>query len=196
MDKYGTGDDPSCYPGTNVLRNRFNITDQNILDEAESEYTALAIKKINLIHPPYSLEKWKIIHKELFGDIYPWAGSIRTVDISKGNTRFCNTGRINYYGNSVFAAMEKEKWLQNLDFDNFIARLAYYFSELNVLHPFREGNGRTQRLLFESILLNCEYTVDWSFVTPTEWVNANIEAYSQEPEIMKSIFCRILKRIA
>lgn len=94
LDKYGTGDDPYCYTGSDVLRNLLNIEDSEELAEAEKEITLLAVQNIEFDSPPYDLEYLQNIHRQVFEDIYEWAGELRTIDMSKGGTRFCTCNRI------------------------------------------------------------------------------------------------------
>lgn len=95
MDKYGEmGDSLYCYPGTNILKNKLNIHDEQILEQAELELSGLASNLIEYAEPPYDLQYLKSIHAQLFGDLYDWAGKLRQIDISKGDTRFCNFSRI------------------------------------------------------------------------------------------------------
>ena len=89
MDKYGEmGDSLYCYPGTNILKNKLNIHDEQILEQAELELSGLASNLIEYAEPPYDLQYLKSIHAQLFGDLYDWAGKLRQIDISKGDTRF------------------------------------------------------------------------------------------------------------
>ncbi len=89
MDKYGEmGDSLYCYPGTNILKNKLNIRDEQILEQAELELSGLASSLIEYAEPPYDLKYLKSIHVQLFGDLYDWAGKLRQIDISKGDTRF------------------------------------------------------------------------------------------------------------
>ena len=103
MDKYGVGQDPSCYPGTVVLRNRLDIRDQDTLDAAEAEFTAAAMRRIEFVDPPYSMETWRSVHRALFRQVYEWAGELRTVDISKDETRFCKNEFIDGEGRKLFS---------------------------------------------------------------------------------------------
>ncbi len=84
----------------------------------------------------------------MFSDLFDWAGELRTVDISKGNTRFCNAIRIEKEANNLFSMLEQDNYLVGLAYDDFVTKLAEYYCDINVLHPFREGNGRVQRLFF------------------------------------------------
>ncbi len=92
MDRYDASHD--CYPASSVLRNRLNIQDMDDLEAAEREITASTVTRVHYTAPPYSLENMKQLHRQLFSDLYEWAGEIRTVDISKGGTRFCTCARI------------------------------------------------------------------------------------------------------
>ena len=91
MDKYDSAHDHYCYAGSATLKNKLNIRDINRLEAAEREITALTIAKISFRSPPYNLEYMQLLHHQLFSDLYEWAGAIRSVDISKGGTRFCVT---------------------------------------------------------------------------------------------------------
>ena len=80
-DKYGTAGDPACYPGTDVLINKLGLRDGDRLEEAEAEFAAIAVEKIDLGSPPFDLAYLQGLHSQLFGDVYAWAGQVRTIDI-------------------------------------------------------------------------------------------------------------------
>lgn len=84
LDKYGTGDDPYCYPGSNVLKNLLNIEDDEELAEAEAELTELAVEEIEFDAPPYDLDYFQSLHRQVFEDVFEWAGELRSIDMSKG----------------------------------------------------------------------------------------------------------------
>ncbi len=157
-----------CYENSNVLRNKLNIRDAKVLASAEREITALRIvdAKINTINGAFDLNHLCKIHQYIFSDIYEWAGQIRWVNISKGNSN------------------EKLPY-----------RLAYYLSEINVLHPFRDGNGRAQRLFIEYLAQSCGYKVDFSTVTRDEMVEASVEAFLKDYNKMNQMFLRITSKI-
>lgn len=132
------------------------------------------------------------IHKFLFEDIYSWAGELRHVNISKGN-QFCLAQNLESYAESIFAKLKSDNYLVGVD--NIAHKLAYYLSEINVLHPFREGNGRTQRLFIEYLALNAGYRVDFSDVTPEEMIIASAESFAYDYAKINSMFERITHKI-
>jgi cell filamentation protein len=176
VDKYGAGQDPYCPPGSTVLRNRLNLTDAKTLAQAERDLSEVAAESIDFSPPPYSLSYLQAIHRRLFSDLYDWAGELRTVDISKDDTHFCVTSRIEPEANKLFNALAGANWFQELDRADLIIASAELFGDLNVVHPFREGNGRAQRILFEHIIVNAGYEISWWPVGPGEWIQANIDA--------------------
>nr|WP_202967593.1 Fic family protein [Photorhabdus thracensis] len=108
--------------------------------------------------------------------------------ISKGNTRFCHAEHIEIEGNKIFDILESENYLVGLNYSEFIKKLAEYYAELNVIHPFREGNGRTQRLLFEYIVINCGYNISFESVDAKQWIEANVSAYQCNYKPLMKIF--------
>ncbi|WP_323951938.1 Fic/DOC family protein [Aeromonas caviae] len=195
MDKYGSDQDPYCYEGTKILINKLHIMDEEILDQAEAEFSLLGINNINFNNPPYDFEYLSNIHKLIFGEIYPWAGSVRTIDISKGNSRFCNTVRIIPEVNKFLKKINSEGCLGNLDHNVFVSKIAEYYADLNAIHPFREGNGRAQRVLFEHIALCNGYLIRWDLVTKKEWVLANIYGMYYDFTHLEVIFSKCLIKL-
>lgn len=194
MDKYGeTGDSMYCYPDSSVLKNKFDIKDEFLLQEAEREFSELAILHINYQEPPYNLSSLEFIHSRLFSDVYDWAGKLRQVDISKGDTRFCTFSRIEAEANKLFKKLSDQQYFKNLDKSNLIEALADFYCELNVIHPFREGNGRTQRIFFEHLIVYCGYGVDWSLIKDQEeWIQANIHGFYGNLKPLINIFTQCL----
>lgn len=195
-DKYGVDQDRYCYPGSDVLINLLGITDGESLNQAEVEFTRLRLSQYDYpVFRDFSLATLKNIHFYLFQDIYEWAGELRTVDISKGSTRFATCDRIEPEAQKLFGQLKGELYLKGLDRQNFIARMAHYFCELNVIHPFREGNGRAQRLLFESIAINAGYEIRWRPINLSSWVPANAEAYFGRLDLLKELFDMVVTEI-
>jgi cell filamentation protein len=192
MDKYDASNDHYCYQNTSILKNKLNIKDMNTLEAAEREITAETIKSVSYQSPPYNLGYMKELHSHLFSELYDWAGQPRTVNISKGSTPFCICERIQPEAEKLFNKIETENWLKSLPRDNFCERLAEYYCEINMIHPFREGNGRVQRLLFEHITLFAGYELDWGNANQNEWIQANIDGVRVNYGPMANIFKRIV----
>ncbi|MCK4091349.1 putative adenosine monophosphate-protein transferase Fic [Acinetobacter radioresistens] len=195
MDKYDANNDHYCYPNTTVLKNKLNIQDMNELENAEREITALTIQSINFKKFPYDLNYMKELHFKLFSNLYTWAGQVRDVDISKGGTRFCTCSRIEIEAKKLFSQLEGKSWLTGLEINDFCEKLAEFYIEFNMIHPFREGNGRVQRLLFEHIALAASYDLNWDNVSKTEWIQANIDGVNVNYSPMEAIFKRIVTSI-
>lgn len=189
VDKYGTGQDPYTYDGSAVLKNLLNIQNEQELDEAERDISLISAMDIEFSEPAYDLEYWCALHHGLFHDIYEWAGTLRTIDISKGNTHFCNIRFLESNANKLFNELESENYLCGISRAALVQRISYFYSELNVIHPFRDGNGRAQRLLFEHIVINCGYEISFEDVEIDEWIDANIQGYEkQDYSAMQAIF--------
>ena len=169
MSRYDA-DDVYCIPGTAVLKNKAGITDQEQLDEFEGDFTAIRLLELtqNPVEGSFDLAHLCKIHEYLFQDVYEWAGEVRTVDIIRGGSRFCNVRHIQSYSNTVFSALAAEKYLVNLEPKVFANRLAHYLSEINAIHPFREGNGRVQRLFISQLAKQTGYSLDYSALDQAE----------------------------
>jgi cell filamentation protein len=192
LDKYGAGQDPYCYPGTGVLRNLIDIHDDEILAVAEREITMVAANEIEFIPPPYDLKHLCRIHAQLFGDLYDWAGELRTIDIAKGGTRFCWVSRIRPEANKIFERLKQANWFEGLSRTALVPLIAEFYGDLNMVHPFREGNGRAQRLLFEHLIINAGYQIDWWPVSEAEWLQANIDSVDCDYTALAGIFERCI----
>jgi cell filamentation protein len=195
VDKYGSGQDQYCYPGSDVLINKLGLTEEDALEAAEIELTQARIDQFEPDFDNISLPALRAIHFYLFQDLYDWAGELREVDISKGGTRFANVSRIEPEADKLFRQLAQEDYLVGLPREQFVARLAHYFCELNVVHPFRDGNGRAQRLLFEVVSINAGYALRWEPIGRDEWIDANIAAYNCQLESLTALLDRALTPI-
>ncbi|MHC8314407.1 Fic/DOC family protein [Pseudomonas sp. LB3P31] len=191
-DKYGTDEVPDCYPGTDVLINLLDLHDADDLEEAERYITEVVSARLEFLEPPYSLGTMRHIHRVLFSQVYAWAGEIRTLAISKNDTRFCSPEFIEAEAAREFFKIAAAGWFEGYSKDSLIAAVAQSYGTLNVAHPFREGNGRTQRILFEWIIGNAGYSVDWGLVTQEEWVSANIRSYLGDDGHLEHVFNRCI----
>lgn len=185
-----------CYPESNVLINKLNIQDADALHTAEREITSLrlAAAKMQPIKGKFDMKHLQKIHGYVFGDVYQWAGKLRHVDIAKGN-QFCLAMNLDTYGSNLFKKLEQEYYLINSN-ESVPHRLAYYLSEINVLHPFREGNGRTQRLFIEYLASVAGYRVDFSQVSAEEMIVASADSFACDYESINRMFDRITMPIS
>ncbi len=150
-----------------VLKNRLGIKSEIELAKEEERISKLKAKKLfesgilNRLEAG-TFESLATIHKELFEDIYDFAGEIRRVNISKGNFRFAP---ITYL---VDAIKNIEKMPQT-NFDEIIEK----YVEMNVAHPFREGNGRSMRIWLDVMLKReLQKVVDWQSIERDDYLLA------------------------
>ena len=176
------GSERYCYPGTDVLKNILGIKDEKALIIAEREITSL---KLLMLYNAPIMNKFNFgtlcrIHRIIFEDIYAWAGIIRRGDFfSKGNSIFCRGQYIAENAEIIMENILKENYLKGLNKTKFVERIAYYMGEINALHPFREGNGRTAReFFFRQLSLNAGYILDFSKTENEKLLIADIEAFN------------------
>lgn len=183
-------DSKYCYPGTNVLINKFGILNASELHNLERQITSARAMELEYmpVQGKYDLDHLKQIHKKLFGDLYDWAGQIRDVRIAKGNM-FCYPEYIQPMADEIFSKLERENYLRNIDKDTFVERVAFYMGEVNALHPFREGNGRTQRHFFTQLARNAGYQLHFELMDKEQLLEADIAGmagnYARLEELLK-----------
>ncbi len=188
LDKYGVGNDSYCYENSDVLVNLLDITDGSLLEDAERDISNVNAGAIEFSPPPYDLTYLKTIHRLLFQDIYSWAGEIRTVDISKAATRFCNVQWIEKESGKIFGRLKDEYYLISLPREELVKKAAEYYGDINMIHPFREGNGRAQRIFFEHLIVNAGFDVSWNGIDQENWIAANEAAVVCDYDPLASIF--------
>ena len=188
-------DDYYCLENSLVLKNKLNILDEGELNEAERKITSLKAAKFlnNPLAGELNFDYIKKIHKYLFDEIYDWAGEIRKTDISKGNI-FCQHELIEINAEALMNELKVENYLIGQDKDMIAKRLAYYLGDLNTIHPFREGNGRVQRLFIGELALRVGYFVDFDGVLPEEMIEASDKAFRHDYEMMEEIIMRIITK--
>ncbi|WP_413726448.1 putative adenosine monophosphate-protein transferase Fic [Sodalis sp. RH16] len=191
-DKFGDDRDPYFYPGIKVLRNKLNIHEAAGLLEAELALTSLRAATLELGTAKLGLPWLCAIHHTLFQDVYDWAGQLRTVDIYQDDTRYCHFDYLEKEGNAVMQQLEDENYLQGLSKEEICPRLAQYYADINMLHPFREGNGRAQRIFFEQLMVHAGYDPRWRTVERDEWLAANRAGAVGELEPLTALFMRVV----
>jgi len=133
------------------------------------------------------------VTRHLFQEIYAWAGEVRKRSfLQKGETLFCLGQHIGSFAAEVHCQLKAEQYLCGLEKQRLMDRLAYYMGEVNALHPFREGNGRTQRVYFRQLALKGGYILDFSKIPHAELLTADIAAFDQDYTLLKTILNRTL----
>lgn len=184
-----------CYPDSDVLKNKMGIRDMEQLGRMEKRLTMLRI--LELVDKPiqgkFDLKHLQTIHKYIFQDVYEWAGKIRKVDIAKGNM-FCNVKFIESQAAEIFGKLKEENYLESLDEKEISVRLAYYFSEINALHPFREGNGRCQREFIRALAFHAGYVINFANVSREEMLKASTDSFLCDYRRMEQLFAKCVKK--
>lgn len=179
-----------CYPNSNVLKNQCNITDKQELLEIETHITYLRLIELQKtpIKGNFDFDHLKKIHKYIFQDLYTWAGKTRTVNIGKGNL-FCLTQFIDSYAASIFETFVQDCIDVKTDHDAFVRTLTKHYADMNALHPFREGNGRTQREFTRELCMHCDYIFDLTKTNHKQMLQASIASFdSNDRSMLEKIF--------
>ncbi len=192
------GDSKYCYPNSDILRNKFDIKNPEILSNIEEDFTQLRITRAykEPIIGDFSLKHLKEIHKFIFSDVYNWAGELRTVNIAKG-VQFCPYNNIETEFASIYDSLKKDNFLLDLsDIDEAIEKYAYYLSEINVIHPFREGNGRTQRVYLNYLSRMSGYKLDFINTTKQEMIEACYDGFCCRYDKMEDLIRNSIVKIS
>ena len=166
-----------CYDGTTCLINKLGIRDEAKLADTEAAIV-LAKASYLFLHPipgDYDLNHLCAIHRYLFSDLYDWAGELRTISISKKTTTFVPPAEIKHAADACFDRIRKIDFPSLREYE-FAAELADFYNTLNMIHPFREGNGRTQRLFFSLWLRDIGYEFDFTSIDQDLFMIATIKA--------------------
>ncbi len=154
-------------PSTGVLRNRVGATTLPALRDAENDLVEARV--IELREAPdllgdrsYDLAYLRVIHRQLFQDVYDWAGDVRTVGIEKGDESFCPPGSISQPMDHVAAEIYRLEQLKAVTEADLARTVAYLYDYANFAHPFREGNGRSTREFFDLLLSERGAGLDWN----------------------------------
>lgn len=177
MLRYNATDDPDCYPGTQVLKNKAGLTDQEALDQFE-QLMFLSRAEEDLPEGVIDYAHYCALHRHFFQDVYDWAGTIRTIRTGKGDNWFCYPEYIDGSMNRLFATLARESHLaQSGDLQTLAERAAYYVAEINAIHPFREGNGRCQMVFLNILLSENDMELDENRIDANRFMQAMIESF-------------------
>lgn len=189
---YESPNDPYCYKGTSVLKNRQKLKTQVDLDKFET----LSVTQRSSELPPrgrLSYRHYRAVHRHLFKDVYVWAGRIRTVRISKDGSTFCYPENIEREMRRIFGELQDDNNLRDLTPEEFAKKAAHFLAELNAIHPFREGNGRTLNVFFMLLASQAGHPLDMTRLEPAELLAAMIASFGGNEAPLASTILGLLR---
>jgi cell filamentation protein len=186
-------DESYVFPGTTVLRNKARLTDQQTLDDFEARMVTERARR-GVPSGKFDLTHLKAIHRHLFQDVYAWAGELRTVEISKDGhqfmfRRFMESGMADVHRRIVAA-----KFFAGLDRARFAEVVGPILGDVNYVHPFREGNGRTQLHYLKQLAATAGHPLDLREIDPARWLAASRRAHAADYQPMSAVILDALER--
>jgi cell filamentation protein len=189
---YDAIEDPYTYTNSTVLVNKLDLREQSELDAFEAEISSARAEEplpdgvLDFVH-------YKAVHHHLFQDVYQWAGEIRTVRISKGGNPFCFPENIEGQANKLFDDLRADDYLRNLDAPTFSRKAAHFLAELNAIHAFREGNGRSQLTFFALLADYAGHPLKIDKMDPDEMVAAMIASFNGDERRLANVIDGLIK---
>lgn len=187
--------DEYCYPGTTVLRNKLDLRDAEELAAFEAE---ISDSRADEEGPAGALDfqHFKAVHRHLFQDVYDWAGEIRAVRMSKDGSMFCFPENIDIEAKKLFEQLKRDRHLQGLSAKDFAEKSAHFLSELNAIHAFREGNGRTQLSFFLLLAEQAGHPISLEKFDPDAFLEAMISSFKGDEEPLGAIIADLIEEAA
>lgn len=184
------------FPGTGILRNRLGLQHRHDLELAERYFSA---KRARQGFPTEAhradVEGLRAVHRHLFRDLYDWAGEFRTYTTGRGAAPFAPPEQIRPWLKRQFTALKGENFLIGLDPDYFAVRVAFYVNEINAVHPFIEGNGRTQRAWLRILALPAGHRVRLRSSDRGRWNEASRVGFEKaDPRPMADLLLEAISR--
>ena len=176
---YDAFDDPYAYKGTTTLKNRLGLRNADQLEAFELEMTTIRASE-PLPRGRYDAPHYRRVHRHLFQDVYAWAGSYRTVRTAKGGNPFCFPEHIEAQMNRLFETIGAV--VNAAGAEVFVPEAARFLGELNAIHPFREGNGRSQLTFMAIVGQAAGYPLAFDRVRRETFLPAMISSYDGELE--------------
>lgn len=173
---YEAAGDPYCYPASTVLRNIPGLQSQGDLDLFEATTTTQRADE-PLPAGRLSASHYLAIHRHLFQDVFAWAGRPRTVRLGKSGSVFCYPEHIGQEMRTLFAGLKAKHHLRGLPPAEFAAEAASFLATLNAIHPFREGNGRTQVTFLALLADRASHPLDLDRLEPQLFLAAMVASF-------------------
>jgi cell filamentation protein len=188
---YQADPDPYCYPGTDVLKNKPGLMSTEALDEFETVMSFMRSEE-PLPHGRLSATHYRAIHHHLFKDVYTWAGRYRTVRLTKNDSVFCYPENIPAEMTAVFAWLKEHQFLRGLTAQAFASSAAHFLAELNAIHPFREGNGRTQLTFLALLADHAGHPLDLDKLDPDVTLQAMIASFRGNERRLAEVIANLI----
>jgi cell filamentation protein len=188
---YDAVEDPYTYKNSTVLMNKLDLRTQDELDAFEAEISSARADE-PLPEGDLDFVHYCAIHRHLFQDVYAWAGQPRTVRISKGGNPFCFPENIVTQSTKLFRELRQADYLQNLDLQEFADKAAHFLSELNAIHAFREGNGRSQLTFFALLAENAGHPLQLDKLDPDEMLAAMIASFDGDEGKLSKVIRKLI----
>jgi cell filamentation protein len=186
--------DPYLDLQSGVLRNLLGITDAGELATAEAELTSYRLIELHTSPLPgrYDLAHLQAFHRYIFGDLYDWAGELRTVTLGKGGALFCHPQHLVATADELFTRLARDRHLRGRGRVEFVDGLTALLAEVNALHPFREGNGRTQRAFLAQLARGAGYRIRWADLDPEANTAASAAARAGDTSLLRAMLERLV----
>lgn len=166
--------DPYSVSGGSTLRNKLGITDPTTLKKAEYRLTVERMMEATTLRLPVTAQGYRELHRHIFQDVYAWAGESRTVDMAKPGAFFARAPFIERELARRFDAFAKGGPLKGQSSAIFADRVGEHLVELNAIHPFREGNGRTMRAHLQHLARDAGHDLSLTRIDAGKWIAASI----------------------
>lgn len=189
---YDAFPDPYSYPGTGVLKNRLNIRDAATLEQFEAA-SAMERGAEPLPNGRFGTTHYCAVHGHLFRDVYRWAGRYRTVRIAKGGSVFCYPENVPAQMNQLFALLRAEKLLTELSREAFATACAAFLGRLNAIHPFRDGNGRSQLAFVAALASHAGHPLNIGKLEAAPFLDAMIRSFGGDEGPLASQILNLAK---
>ncbi len=182
------------YPNSFVIKNKLNIKDEKKLEDYERQMVSFKLATIRKHSMPekFDSNRLKYIHNYLFCDIYDFAGKYREENITKDNFMFAQFEYISENVDTILNKIDLEI-LKNMSYEEQLKKISYYMTELNVLHPFREGNGRTIREFIRQLLNEVGLEIDFSKIEYQEIIKVSKLAVIDDKEQVQLLRKSVVK---
>jgi cell filamentation protein len=190
---YDAVKDPYCYPGTKVLKNRVNIRRAKELRQFELVMTTQRFDE-PLPAGQFSLSHYCAVHHHLFQDVYSWAGKFRSVRISRSGSAFCYPENIAKEMRRLFADLRKRHFHGELMPKEFAVQAAHFLAELNAIHAFRDGNGRSQLAFVIMLADRAGHPFDLARLRPAKFLKAMVASFFGNEKLLVAELNRLIRQ--